>query len=338
MGCNIKEDEVEQLVSRTVDTYVEEYYNYLFENLGSHLVDDAVKVQLHLAPVCGVFDREYSFVNVLKKELSCDLFQLPLSLQRRLPLHLVRELRARVGGDHYEYWAWSSEVFFDLMVGVQINPLSPFTNVISAFHGALTPLDRAPWGREGAPQDSTVPYSLSHTSAFLVNRGFVVAAVALAALEGVLRDLCIKYGCPRERAEYLQTLSELGAELEGLLGENQEAPPGLKGALGEFMDILEALWGRSITKRLNPYPALRALFEEQVEKGFRGWRILDYWRSRVSRLEDPWPERAYGVALNLISLILWYHVNEDDYNDFVKEVEEKIKRGEGLRFYPPQCP
>lgn len=339
MGCELDESEVEWLISTTVDKYVEYYKK-------SHIVVAPDLRDIHIEAMVTSLDAEYSIVATLKRELSCSVYHLPLRIQRRLPIYLTKELEIQIGVDHYEYWAWSAEVFkhFERELGI---PHSVVGNFFTPFHGALMRLTHIPTTRERALLNRVIQTIVDHhVQEFLMDKPLIVASVSFLVLEAIVRELCIKYGTPREDAESIRGLLPLAQKLLKLFRENPDVPAEFRQDLQEFMDVVDKIWGPKVKEELEAYPRLLNRFEEKEKQGLIGWRVLSHWRNKLYHGSKTWLPKVYGVVLNLICLLMWHQISEEQYENALGVIVKKINQKAWLRgmgdelvmfglFYPP---
>lgn len=340
MGCELDEGEVERLISTTVDKYVEYYKR-------SHIVVAPDLRDIHIEAMITPLDAEYSIVATLSRELSCSVYHLPLRVQRRLPIYLTKELEVQIGVDHYEYWAWSAEVFSYFERELNI-PYSIAGNFFTPFHGALMRLTYIPTTREKALLNRIIQTIVDHhVQEFLSEKPFLVASVSFLVLEAILRELCIKYGTPREEAEEeIRGIIPLAQKLQKLFKKNPNIPTEFKRDLQDFMNTVDEIWGPKVRKELEANPDRLNAFEEKEKQGLRGWRVLAYWRNKLYHGSKTWLPKVYGVVLNLICLLTWHQIPEDQYENALNAILERINQGARLRgvgdefvlfgrFYPP---
>lgn len=339
MGCELDESEVERLISTTVDKYVGYYKR-------SHIVVAPDLRDIHIEAMITPLDEEYSIVATLSRELSCSVYHLPLRIQRRLSIYLTKELEVQIGIDHYEYWAWSAEVFahFERELGI---PHSVAGNFFTPFHGALMRLTYLTATRERALLNRIIQTIVDHhVQEFLMDKPFIVASVSFLVLEAILRELCIKYGTPREEAESIRGLLPLAQKLLKLFRENPDIPAEFGQDLQEFMNVVDKVWGSKVKEELEAYPKLLNSFEEKEKQGLVGWRVLAHWRNKLYHGSKTWLPKVYGVVLNLICLLVWHQISEEQYGNALKAIVERINQEARLRgmgdelvmfghFYPP---
>lgn len=338
MDCEIDEKEVELLISTAVDKYVEYYKK-------SNIVVAPDLKDIHIETMVTPLDVEDSIVATLKREFSCSVYHLPLRIQRRLPIYLTKELEIQIGIDHYEYWAWSAEVFIHFGRELSI-PHSVAGNFFTPFHGALMRLIHTPTTREKALLNRIIQTVVDHhVQEFLMDKPFIVASVSFLVLEAILRELCVKYGASRDWAED-QNLIALVQKLNKFLRENSNIPGEFKRDLQNFMNLVDEIWGPKVKEELATYPKALGRFERKEKDGLLGWRVLAYWRNNLYHGKETWLPKVYGVVLNLICLLMWHQVPYEQYEELVKDLTERIQHNEWLRsigdetvmfghFYPP---
>lgn len=299
------EEGLEQLISTTVDAYVEKYKKSPFI-----VVDNLL--DCHIEGNTTPIDEQNSIVATLEREYSCSIYHLPLRIQRRLPIYLTKELEIQICVDHYEYWAWSVEVFAHFERELEI-PHSVEGNFFTPFRGALMSFEII--------QTITDPYAKK----FLEDKPFIVASASFLVLEAIIRQLCVRHGASQKEVENLRGLLPLAQKLLSLIRKSSGVSQEFKQDLDEFMEAVDTIWAPQVEKELNGNSTSLNTFREQGKQGLKGWRVIARWRNSLYHGNNTWLPKVYGVVLNLISLLMWHQVPDDKYEDSINDLMAKIE-------------
>ena len=104
--------DLEELVVRTCNEYVERW-----KTEGKRYINVQSFEQMYAEGNITRIERESTLVEKLKMlsrenpAIPPAIPLLPPPILRRLAIYLTRTLEIQVNQDHYEYWAWSAEVF-----------------------------------------------------------------------------------------------------------------------------------------------------------------------------------------------------------------------------------
>ncbi len=220
--------------------------------------------------------------------------QLPYKVLRRLAIHLTKSLEIQVNWDHYEFWAWSAEVF---QLFQQQLPILAETNLWSlTFRIALARLGYPPSTPEARVLNQVIDIVVDkHVKHVIMYKHVVGIPIGAATLEYLLKAY-IRNNGPPEAQEQLKKL-------------------GRRATLGKILRIFEEL--------VLPYTPqdfqtdvkeLNNIIENVWSTYGNNWKdILLTWRNNFMHGAGTWAPRALGVYLNYICLILWHSIPEKEY-------------------------
>lgn len=339
MSCKTSREEIEKIISDAVARYVEEYKKSQF------IVTPDFR-DIHIEDMITPLE-DYSIVQTLRKELGCEVHELPLRIQQRLPIYLTQELEIQIGIDHKMYWAWSAEVFSHFEHELRFHHSIAGVFFVP-FHGALMSLFPPPTNRERNLLNRIISSIVDHhVQQFIMEKEFLVATASFLILESVIRELCVKLGTSEEEAESIRGLEPLVQKLLKLLKENSDHSK-LREDLDDFMEIVDGIWASKVEEELQSYPELLNKFKNKKKNGLAGWRVLNYWRNKLYHGSKTWSPKVYGVLLNLICLLTWHQIPEEQYEHAFESIMKKVESNLRLMkqigdelplafsFYPPR--
>jgi len=256
---------------------------------------------------------------------------LPLPILRKLAIHLTRTLEIQVNQDHYEFWAWSAEVFRSFENNLPILKTLKDGNAIELlyllFHICLAKLRYTPLTREAEVLNRVIDTVVNRHVQHVISNKFVIGIpIAASAFEALLKTFINLYGPEEARRELAELEKNRRATLGKTLGifeervlphTSQEFQTGVQ----ELNKIIESIW--------STYG--------------KTWReILLNWRNRFMHGAETWAPRAFAVYTNYICLILWHTIPQDEYEskrrELLKAVEQRIHSygaEDFWSFYPP---
>lgn len=263
--------------------------------------------------------------------------ELPINLQRKLPIYLTKTLEIQVNPDHYEYWAWSAEIFMNHEISPQIlKELHEIREALQLlFHTVLAKLSNPPITRSDIMLNKILDILVSRHVHHMVNTKMLLATpLAFLCFENLVRDLCSDYVDPvtgkakkdlklrklRRKRGAVITLGPLLRLFDELVLPT--LPSGLRHDISTLNNVVESIWGHG---------------EDWVN-------VLINWRNKLLHGIKTWIPRAFGVVTNYICLILWHFIPDDKYTECKERILERIKwqysyfQDEMTRyysFYPP---
>jgi hypothetical protein len=253
--------------------------------------------------------------------------ELPLQILRRLPIYLTRTLEIQVNQDHYEYWAWSAEVFTSLEDNISLlKDLKDVKhNVIDLlFHTCLAKTGYPPATPEARTLNVVIQAVTDrHVQHMVINKFILGAALASIALESIIRNMILISNFEKAKKELGEnpTLGRvLGVFKEYVL---PSLPQEFQNDISELNRTIESIWG--------------------VDGSTWDKIIRIKWRNYLIHGKGSWIPRAFGVMTNYMCLLLWHNVPSEIYETKAREVLNRIKWlhevGDALRnywsFYPP---
>ena len=256
---------------------------------------------------------------------------LPLPILRRLAIYLTRTLEIQVNRDHYEYWAWSAEVFRSFKDSIPLLRTLENENTIELlyllFHICLAKLGYTPLSREAEVLNRVVDIVVSRHIKHVILYKFVIGIpIAATILEALLKSFIKTYG-PEEARKELEELEKKGKATLGktlhIFGEmvlshtSQDFQTDVK----ELNNIIESIW--------------RAYGENWLD-------ILLNWRNNFMHGAKTWAPRAFAVYTNYICLLLWHTIPQEMYESKRRELMKVVEWRNHLygaedfwSFYPP---
>jgi hypothetical protein len=234
--------------------------------------------------------------------------ELPLQILRRLSIYLTKTLEIQVNQDHYQYWAWSAEVFKYLEGDIHLlNTLQDIKhNIIDLlFHTCLAKIGYVPATAEARILNAVLRAVMDQHVFHMVTNKFVLgAALAPIALESTIRSIIL--------------MSEVEKAKEKL---------GKKPTLGKVLRIFEEYVLPSFPQEFqNDIKELNKTVENIWGGYTRKWdKIIIDWRNELIHGLKAWAPRAFGVMTNYLCLILWHNLPSTLYDKKVKEILTHIK-------------
>ena len=314
--------DLEELVVRTCNEYVERW-----KTEGKRYINVQSFEQMYAEGNITRIERESTLVEKLKmlsgenSAIPPAIPLLPPPILRRLAICLTRTLEIQVNQDHYEYWAWSAEVFRAFEASSHIlKTLKEHLHLL--FHICLAKLGYVPLTHEAEVLNRVVDIVVDRHVKHVIDRKFVIGIpIAASAFEVLLKTYINLYGSEEGKRELAKLEEKSRAVLGKTLGVFEEkvlpyTPQDLQNGIRELNKIVESIW--------NTYG--------------EGWRrILTNWRNRFMHGAETWAPRAFAVYTNYICLILWHILPQEEYESKKKELLETIKwRIEDFwSFYPP---
>ncbi|WP_148682281.1 hypothetical protein [Pyrobaculum neutrophilum] len=235
---------------------------------------------------------------------------LPLRILRRLAIYLTKTLEIQINWDHYEYWAWSAEVFrFFENSSPLLKALRERESIellYLLFHLCLSRLGYTPQTREGVILNRVVDSVVNrHVKQIISNKFVIGIPIAAATFETVVKLLIELYGDDETKREIggKKTLGRILSIFEEKVVPR--LPQTLREDIQEMNKVIEGIW--------DIYGS--------------NWRaILRNWRNEFMHGAKTWAPRAFAVYTNYISLLLWHSIPSGEY----ERMREKIIE---LRFY-----
>ena len=265
-----------------------------------------------------------------KPEIPPSIPELPINLQRKLPIYLTKTLEIQVNPDHYEYWAWSAEIFMSTEVDFHI--LKVRDALQSLFHTVLAKLSHPPRSNSDILLNRILEILVSrHVHHMVINKMLLAAPLAFLCFEAYVRYLCSNYVDPvtgRAKKDFKKlnigknrtlTLYPLLTLFNNVV--LPELSSELKHNICLLNDIVGTIWKNEIQKK-------------GIRENERWIDILVNWRNNLIHGKSTWIPRAFGVVTNYICLILWHFIPDDKYTKYKERILERIKWQYG-DFYPP---
>jgi hypothetical protein len=233
---------------------------------------------------------------------------LPLRILRRLAIYLTKTLEIQVNWDHYEYWAWSAEVFraFENSSPLlkTLRERDSIELLYLLFHLCLSRLGYTPQTREGIILNRVVDSVVSrHVKHVITNKFVIGIPIAAAVFETVIKLLIELYGDDKIKRKIGR--ATLGITLQ--MFENNvmpHLPQPLQLDIKEINKVIENIW--------NTYGS--------------NWReILLNWRNKFMHGAKTWAPRAFAVYTNYVCLLLWHSIPSREYEQKRKKILEAIK-------------
>ena len=256
---------------------------------------------------------------------------LPVPILRRLAIYLTRTLEIQVNLDHYEYWAWSAEVFRSLEDSLPLLKMLKRGEAVELlhllFHICLAKLGYTPLSREAETLNKVIEVVVSRHIKHIVQNKFVIGIpIAATNLEVLLKSFIKAYGSEGAKKK----LEELEKKGKATLGKTlhvfeemvlPQAPQDLQTSVQELNEVIENIW---------------RVYGEN-------WRdILLNWRNNFMHGAKTWTPRAFAVYTNYICLLLWHMIPQVKYELKRRELMKFIERCSHLHgaedfwsFYPP---
>ena len=249
---------------------------------------------------------------------------LPLHILRRLAIYLTKTLEIQVNWDHYEYWAWSAEVFraFEdsspLLKTLRKRNADALELLYLLFHLCLSKLEYPPQTREGVILNKVVDSVVSNHVKHVIRNKFVIGIpIAATVFETIIKQLIEFYGDDESKRKARKTT--LGLTLQ--LFENNiipHLPQPLQLDIKEINKIIESIW--------NNYGS--------------NWReILLNWRNKFMHSARTWAPRAFAVYTNYVCLLIWHTIPDKEYeqrrNKMLENIKWRIYVEDYWSFYPP---
>ncbi len=234
---------------------------------------------------------------------------LPLHILKRLAIYLTKTLEIQVNWDHYEYWAWSAEVFraFETSSPLlrTLRERDSIELLYLLFHLCLSRLGFTPQTREGIILNRIVDSVVNkHVKHVITNKFVIGIPIAAAVFETVIKLLIELYGDDEVKRKIKGKIT-LGKALR--IFENNVMPylpQPLQFDIKEINEVIENIW--------NVYGP--------------NWReILLNWRNEFMHGAKTWAPRAFAVYANYICLLLWHSIPSGEYEQKRNEILEAIK-------------
>jgi hypothetical protein len=317
---------LEELVAKTCDEYVERWKTEGKKYI--HVKDfENAYLENNITPI----ERESTLVErlkVLNKEnpsIPPEIPLFPLPILRRLAVHLTKTLEIQVNRDHYEYWAWSAEVFKEFEASSQVIKMVK-EPLFLLFHICLARLEYTPLTRESQVLNKVIDEVVDEHVKHIVYNKFVIGIpVGAATLEALLKMYIKLYG-PEDSRRELEELERRG-----------------KATLGRTLEVFEGKVLPHVPHDLHRDVQDLIKIIENVWREYGGnWReVLAQWRNKFMHGAKTWAPRAFGVYTNFVCLILWHTIKEEEYESRRMELLKRVKLWTevGIRdfwsFYPP---
>ncbi len=322
--------DLEKLIVEICDEYVSRW-----KTEGKRYINIQNFEQTYLENNLTPIERETTLVTklrMLNKEnpaIPPEIPQLPLDILRKLAICLTKTLVVQVNRDHYEYWAWSAEVFraFENSSPIlkALKDEGTLDLLFLLFHICLAKLGEIPLTHEAEILNKVIDLVVSRHVKHIIDNKFAIGIpIGAATLETVLKTFIKLYGSD-EAKENLLELEKKG-----------------NATLRKTLDIFE--------KKVLPYTSqdfqanIREL-NKIIESTWNGenWRkILSSWRNNFMHKAETWAPRAFGIYTNYVCLVLWYTIPQEEYTSKSKELLKTIEWRTRLSvaedywsFYPP---
>jgi hypothetical protein len=248
-------------------------------------------------------------LNRTNPQIPSSIPELPLQILRRLPIYLTRTLEIQVNQDHYEYWAWSAEVFTSLEDSISLlkDLKDVKRNVIDLlFHTCLAKIGYPPATPEARTLNAVIQAVTDrHVQHMVINKFILGAALASIALESIIRNMILV-------SNFHKAKKQLGKEptLGRVLKVFKEdmlpyLPQEFQNDISELNKTIESIWG--------------------VDGSTWDKIICNRWRNYLIHGKGSWVPRAFGVMTNYMCLLLWHNVPSEIYETKAKEVLNRIK-------------
>lgn len=263
-----------------------------------------------------------------RPEIPSSIPLLPLPILRRLSIHLTKTLEIQVNLDHYEFWAWSAEVFKSFEDSIPILKNEYSTKLLYLlFHICLAKLGYPPFTSEAMVLNRVTDAVIDRHVHHIISQKFVIGIpIAAVTFEVLLKTFTKLYGSEEakmklekleksKRATFGRVLSLFKKEVLPNISQD------LQLCILELNKIVENIW--------NMYG--------------KNWvKILLTWRNKFMHGALTWAPRAFGVYTNYICLILWHLIPHEEYKRKQNELLKIIKWQGHLvgverywSFYPP---
>ena len=247
--------------------------------------------------------------------------KLPLRVLRKLPIYLTKTLEIQVNYDHYEYWAWSAQVF------TYFEDISPLLKMLKEdnikhyiidllFHVCLARISYVPATVEARILNRVLNTIVSRHVHQMVSQKFILgAAIAFIALEATLKVMISETNKAKEKFEKI---------------------PKQKRTLRPTLRIFENYVLPSLSQELQSnFKRLNEVVENIWGVYGNNWReIILSWRNNFMHGVRTWIPRAFGVITNYMCLLLWHDISSEQYEAKIKELMEHIEwRRKSLEYY-----
>jgi len=255
--------------------------------------------------------------------------KLPVQILTKLPIYLTKTLEIQVNHDHYEYWAWSAQVFMYLEdTSILLRKLRESNikhDIIDLlFHICLARINYIPATVEAQVLNRVLDIIVSRHVHHMVSKKFILgAAMAFIALEAVLKTIISEVNEAKEKFEKLRRQ---------------------KRTLGQVLEIFDKYALPSLSQELqSDIQKLNTIIEDIWKAYGDNWRsIILNWRNNFIHGIKTWIPRAYGVITNYICLLLWHSIPSEQYETKIEELMKHIEWRQKLpeysryhEFYPP---
>jgi len=296
--------DLEAIVRSICDEYVRRW-----KTKGKKYISVPSFEQIYAEGCITPIELEYTLKNrlpILNKENSAippAIPLLPLSILRRLAIYMTKTLEIQVNWDHYEYWAWSAEVFRALENSSFLLKNLCERGVIDLlyllFHISLSKLGYTPQTLEAAILNRVVDIVVSsHVKHVITNKFVIGIPIGAATFETVIKLISELYGDAKIKGKLEK--ATLGKALQ--IFENDvipHLPQHLQSDIKEINTIIESIW--------RTYGS--------------NWRkILINWRNKFMHGAKTWAPRAFAVYTNYVCLLLWHSISDEEYEQVKKKI------------------
>jgi len=249
---------------------------------------------------------------------------LPLHVLRRLAIYLTKALEVQINWDHYDYWAWSAEVFKafenDSPLLKALREKNAIELLYLLLHLSLSTLGYTPQTQEGVILNRVIDSVVNRHVKHVITYKFVIGIpIATTVFETIIKLIIELYGDDKTKKKVEKlTLGKTLDIFENNIMNRLQQP--LQQDIKEINNVIENIW--------KSYGS--------------NWReILLHWRNKFMHSAETWAPRAFAVYTNYICLLLWHWISDKEYEQKVKEILENIKWrvNTGIEdywsFYPP---
>lgn len=269
--------------------------------------------KVHFSEVEGETERTYLYVH--DDELPFP-HEWGYEMQLSMPVLLTRLLKVQKTPDHVYYWAWTAEV---------VNFFGLFDRRLSRAYSLLmhTILAERTSGFSVEDTDEEIDRKRRQMAVFdrLTNRHYremvgqkaqLAAFVSYPVLEGLLKSILSDVIKP-------DGVIRSGETLEGVYDDysSGERCSSLRDLLHHAeQNTLDA----SVVDKLDNLTSEIESFGD----GDEAYSLIYNWRNTLLHGEDSW-DFQYGILANLISLLMWGEVDEEEYCDKRQDIIEGFR-------------
>jgi len=300
--------DLEAVIKGIYEEYVEKW-----RTEGRRYIDIPSFEQAYIEDTVTPIEREYTLrvrlpiLNYQNQAVPPTIPLLPLHVLRRLAIYLTKALEIQINWDHYEYWAWSAEVFRafenDSPLLKALRERDAVELLYLLFNLSLSRLGYNPQTREGAILNRVVYSVVSKHVKHIITYKFVVGIPIVAAVFETIIKLLIE-----------------------LYGDEKAKKKAKKLTLGKALDIFENNIMNNLPQLLQQdIREINSVIEDIWKSYGSNWReILLHWRNKFMHSAKTWATRAFAVYTNYICLLLWHSIPDEKYEHKAKEILKNI--------------